>query len=106
MTAKAGPEVTIGGGEDFAEAYDRLSDSGRYQTEMEPVAIEPPEPPSPPPAWLEWLGDLLGSAGGVFELLMWGAIGAVVLLILYILYRRFSDAFAERRARAAGAAGE
>lgn len=99
MTALAGPK-TADVDADLAQAFDRLRDSGRYQTEME--AIEPPDPPEVPD-WLRWIGDLFGSAEGLFELLLWIAIAAVVGVILVLVGRRIADVLAERRARRADA---
>lgn len=96
MTAAAAPKSTGGDGARFGEAFERLRDSRRYQTEME--AIEPVAPPETP-GWLRWLQELFGGAEGPFELLAWGAAAIVATIVLYVIGRRILDVLAERRAR-------
>lgn len=104
MTPEFGTKEVLGGGTDFAQAYQRLAESGRYQTSMD--QIPPPDPPSPPPEWLRGFLEMLGSAGGVFELLLWGLGALAIALILWFVIRHIVHVVAERRARAAGAQTE
>ena len=77
----------------FDNAFERLAESGDYQTEFAPLPqIEPPDPP--PDWWLALLEWFSGSGGTLNAILLIIGIGITAVLFFFIglwLFRIYSD---------------
>ncbi|MEQ9662089.1 MAG: hypothetical protein RLN87_06020 [Parasphingopyxis sp.] len=81
------------GKQGFDSAYERLAESGDYQTEF--AQLPTPEPPQPPPDWLVKLLDWFSGTGDAWSAGFWiVAIGLAAIILFFIglrLVRYFSD---------------
>ncbi|QLC23201.1 hypothetical protein HFP51_14010 [Parasphingopyxis sp. CP4] len=93
MTAAA-PPIGNENKQDFDQAYDRLIESERFQTEMSPFEV--PEP-DPPPAWLANFLEWLGTLGPFWEALFWIAAVGIGGLILFSIGRSLVRYFSDRQ---------
>jgi hypothetical protein len=85
-----GSAVTLSASQNTAidQALERLQSDGSYQFEF----AYPPPPPRPP-QWLadfmEWLVQFTSAFSGLFSVLFWLVVGALVLFMLYMLVPAF-----------------
>lgn len=78
----------------FDEAYRRLIDSGRYQTEMSRAELSPPPEA---PGWLQRLLEWLAGTGGFWEALLWCLAALAAGALLFFAGRALYRTYAERR---------
>ena len=81
------------GKQGFDSAYERLAESGDYQTEF--AQLPTPEPLQPPPDWWLWLLDFFSGTGGAWSAVIWTigiVLGAILTFFIGLwLFRYFDD---------------